>query len=62
MSIPRSWFFFFVGFFCFALAVSGLLMNLPISWGLLEISLYLGFITFGLAGILRLIYLKGLPD
>ncbi|MFW9793048.1 MAG: hypothetical protein ACFFEE_02000 [Candidatus Thorarchaeota archaeon] len=44
------------------MAVSGLIINLPPYWGLLEITLYMGFITLGVAGILRLIYLKGLPD
>ncbi|MFW9767448.1 MAG: hypothetical protein ACFFF9_02370 [Candidatus Thorarchaeota archaeon] len=62
MSAPRSWPFFLVGFVCFVLAVLGVLVYLPPSWGIIEVALYLGFVTLGLTGILRLIYLKGLPD
>ncbi|MHA1950197.1 MAG: hypothetical protein ACXAAO_03190 [Candidatus Thorarchaeota archaeon] len=62
MSFPRSWSFVLIGVVCIALAMSGILMNLPPAWGLIEISLYIGIVTLGVAGILRLIYLKGLPD
>lgn len=62
MSPPRSWPFFLVGSVCVLLAISGILTNLPPSWGLLEISLYLGLVTLGTAGILRLIYSRGLED
>ncbi|MHA2358729.1 MAG: hypothetical protein ACXAB5_00510 [Candidatus Thorarchaeota archaeon] len=62
MSFPRSLPFFLVGVLCIALAVSGVLMNLPSSWGLLEIALYLSLTTLGVAGILRLIYQRGHPD
>jgi predicted membrane channel-forming protein YqfA (hemolysin III family) len=62
MSLPRSWSFVLVGFLCVTLAVSGILMNSPPTWGLLEIALYLILVTLGVAGILRLIYLRGLPE
>jgi predicted membrane channel-forming protein YqfA (hemolysin III family) len=62
MSLPRSWSFIVVGLLCIALAVSGIVMNLPTSWGILEVSLYLGLVTLGVAGLLRLIYSRGLPE
>lgn len=62
MSVPRSWSFIITGALCIVLAASGVLMNLPSSWGLFEIVLYMSLITLGVAGILRLIYLRGLPD
>jgi uncharacterized membrane protein len=62
MSFPRSWLFFIIGVLCVVLAASGVILNLPISWGLLEITLYMGLVTLGVAGILRLIYFRGLED
>jgi hypothetical protein len=62
MSAQHSWPFFIVGFMCILLATVGLVVYLPPSWGLIEVSLYLGLVTLGLAGILRLIYLRGLPE
>jgi hypothetical protein len=62
MSTPRAWPFFLVGFVCIALALAGVIFNLPPSWGIVEISLYLGLVTLGLFGILRLMYLRGMPE
>jgi predicted membrane channel-forming protein YqfA (hemolysin III family) len=62
MSFPRLWLFIIVGALCIALAASGVILNLPSSWGLLEITLFMSLVTLGVIGILRLIYAKGLPD
>ncbi|TET07483.1 MAG: hypothetical protein E3J86_12775 [Candidatus Thorarchaeota archaeon] len=62
MSFSRSWLFFIIGVLCVVLAASGVILNLPSSWGLLEITLYMGFVTLGVVGILRLIYFRGLED
>lgn len=62
MSIPRSWSFLIVGLICITLAVAGIAINPPTSWDLLEITVYIILVTLGVAGILRLIYQRGLPD
>ncbi len=62
MSFPRSWLFIIIGVVCIALAASGVILNLPTSWGLLEITLYMSLVTLGVVGILRLIYTRGLLD
>ncbi|KXH76486.1 MAG: hypothetical protein AM326_02575 [Candidatus Thorarchaeota archaeon SMTZ-45] len=62
MSLHRKWIFNLAGLVCIALAIVGGLTYPSSSWGILAPILYVSVVVLCTLGMLRLIYLKGLPD
>ena len=62
MSLHRKWFFYLAGLVCIALAVVGGIMYPPTPYGALTPIFYVTIIVLCTIGILRLIYVRGLPE
>lgn len=62
MSIDKKWYFYLASFTCIALTLLGGLTYPPTPWGILAPILYVSVVILCALGILRLIYLKGIPD
>jgi len=62
MSLQRKWLFYLTGIVCIALAIAGGLQYPDTQWGILAPVSFVLVVSLGTIGLLRLIYLKGLPE
>ncbi|MFW9973738.1 MAG: hypothetical protein ACFFDQ_00535 [Candidatus Thorarchaeota archaeon] len=58
----RKWLFYLTGLVCIALAVAGGLLYPDTQWGILAPVSFVLVVSLVAIGLLRLIYLKGLPE
>ena len=62
MPLHKKHLFYLAALVCIALAVAGGIMYPPTPWGVLAPVFYVFITVLTALGILRLVYLKGLPD
>lgn len=62
MSLLKKWAVYLTCLICIMLAISGGLLYPSTPWGILAPILYVSVVVLCVIGMLRLIYLKGIPD